>query len=136
LLQQNRGCPNPGYKCGLQLNLIIMINQKRGLLSRVRIVLTALVMLTGIGTTLMAMKPADKMAAYTYGVVQSALTESEWTIVRNISDAEPDSYECSLTTPNRTCKIHSDALLSPNTGIAKDSPSINSSDPGTFQYFD
>jgi hypothetical protein len=123
LLQQNRGCPNPGYKCGLQLNLITMINQKRGLLSRVRIVLTALVMLTGIGTTLMAMKP---MQIYKYTVESDG---ANWRVVDNITDLAANQYECENS--ESVCTVNYSQALSTDDLIPKNA--VSGQETGTFR---
>lgn len=106
-----------------------MIIQKSGFLQRVRTVLTALVVIAGVGTTLMAMKPADKLAAYTYGVADYSPTQ--WRIVRNVTTGDPDSYAC-LINPDNTCVIRTNSVLSNNALINKNSPSITSTQPGDF----
>jgi hypothetical protein len=91
-----------------------MINQKRGLLSRVRIVLTALVMLTGIGTTLMAMKP---VTTYKYTVAETA--GNNWRVIENVSN---QSYICNPS--SSICSVSYEQNLDPGELIPQDSVTV------------
>ena len=67
-----------------------MITKKSGLLNRARIVLTALVVLTGIGTTMMSMKTVD---TYKYRVAETA-GQSQWILLKDVTDKNANPYEC------------------------------------------
>lgn len=86
-----------------------MKNQKNGLLQRVRIVLTALVVLAGLGSTLMAMKPADKRAAFTYGVAETT-GGMHYRVVKNLADIPTQSWTCDEST--KPCLVGSDIHVS------------------------
>lgn len=70
-----------------------MIIEKTGLLIRVRTVLTVFVMLIGLGNTLMAMKPADKNAAFTYGVAETT-GGMHYEILADVTGIPEWQYDC------------------------------------------
>jgi len=72
-----------------------MIIQKTGLLQRVRIVLTALVMVTGIGTTLMSMKAADD---FTYQVSETSGGQN-WRVENDVTNRVENPYICDKSAP-------------------------------------
>jgi len=97
-----------------------MLVQKKGLLNRVRIVLTALVMVTGIGTTLMAMKPAT---TYKYTVAET--TGGNWRVINNVTN---QSYICDPSTS--VCTVSYEQNLDPDDLIPQDS--VTEYDLGEF----
>lgn len=70
-----------------------MITKKEGLLIRVRTVLTVMVVLAGLGSTLMAMKPAEKSADYKYGVSETA-GGMHYLIEKNVTSDPESSWDC------------------------------------------
>jgi len=101
-----------------------MLVQKKGLLNRVRIVLTALVMVTGIGTTLMAMKPATD---FTYQVAETA-NGTNWEVLLNVTDRVAYPYECRES--ESICTVSYDQSVSVGNYIAKNE--ITAQETGTF----
>lgn len=89
-----------------------MIIQKTGFLVRIRTVLTALVVLAGLGTTLMSMKPAD---SYKYRVAETAGMQN-WEVRELITD--PNSYTCegstSICTVDYSQQLDEGALIPKN----------------------
>jgi hypothetical protein len=79
-----------------------MLIQKLGFIQRIRIVLTALVILAGFGSTLLAMKPAEKKAAYTYGVAETS-GGNHYQVIRNVTGVPPEGYNCDGS--GQTCTI-------------------------------
>jgi hypothetical protein len=88
-----------------------MVIQKLSFLQRSRIVFTALVILAGLGSTLIAMKPAQKMAAYTYGVAETS-GGTHFQVIRNITGESGENWVCDLS-PN-VCTVTSDEIPSPD----------------------
>jgi hypothetical protein len=103
-----------------------MITQKRGLLSRVRIVLTALVMLTGIGTTLMAMKPVTD---YTYHVAETA-NGTNWEVLDDVTNYSEKPYRCDPS--SSVCTVEYNQPVPDQGLIPKNAVLIEN--PGSFSY--
>lgn len=97
--------------------------QRTGLLQRVRTVLTALVVITGFGTSLMAMKPVEKAAAYTYGVSQTS-TGMHYVVLKNVTGQPASSWECDAST--KACTVNSDNLAPLGSSIPKAQATVRS----------
>jgi hypothetical protein len=93
-----------------------MLIQKLGFLQRSRVVFTALVLLTGLGSTLVAMKPEEEMAAYTYGVAETS-SGNHYQVIRNITGEPAENYDCNSNTT--ACTVTSDETPSPEGLIPK-----------------
>jgi len=106
-----------------------MITQKVGLLQRVRIVITAVVILAGLGSTFIAMKPADKSAAYTYGVAETS-SGFHYQILRDVTNVPREYYDCDGMAP--ACTIASNEPLSTNDLILKTKAVVQ--EQGNFIY--
>lgn len=88
--------------------------------------LTALVVLAGLGSTLMAMKPADKRAAFTYGVAET-LGGNHYQVLRNVTGVPRNQYFCDESL--QTCTVASNVSAPVNSLIPKDQAiSIESGD--------
>jgi hypothetical protein len=106
-----------------------MITQKMSLLQRGRMVFTVLVILAGFGSTLLAMKPADKGVAYTYGVAETS-GGNHYLVLRNITGESGENWVCDLS-PN-VCTVTSDEIPSPDGLISVANAQIQ--DEGDFVY--
>lgn len=91
-----------------------MITEKGGLLRKVRTVLTALVVLAGLGTTLMSMKPADKLDNNVYGVAETA---GGWRIKAAITASS--DFRCQASPSSTACLIQSETEYPMESVISK-----------------
>jgi len=94
-----------------------MITKKSGLLNRARIVLTALVVLTGIGTTMMSMKMVN---TYKYQVSETAGGQN-WRVTNTVTS---ELYSCAPA--ESICTVTYDQNLNVGDLIPKDqNPKLN-----------
>jgi hypothetical protein len=108
-----------------------MIIQKMSLLQRGRMVFTALVILAGLGSTLIAMKPAQKMAAYTYGVAETS-GGTHYQVLRNVTNEPRENYDCLWGAP--VCTVTTNQSVPTNGLILKTDDKVDIVETGTFVY--
>jgi hypothetical protein len=106
-----------------------MLIQKLSFLQRSRIVFTALVILAGLGSTMISMKPAEKMAAYTYGVAETSGGD-HYHVLRNVTGEPRDNWICESGTS--VCTVNSDEIPSPDGLISTANATVQ--EEGDFIY--
>lgn len=114
----NQGMPETWISQGVTfINFKTMLIEKTGFLTRLRTVLTVFVMLIGLGSTLMAMKPADKNAAFTYGVAET-VDHLNYRVIQNVTNPSSAPWLCTEN-PAQVCTVASDMVAPDNSLIPK-----------------